>query len=35
VIERFSATRMTDRYEELYERMVGTGTASLELAAVR
>jgi glycosyltransferase involved in cell wall biosynthesis len=30
VIERFSATRMTDRYEELYARMVGTGTASKE-----
>jgi glycosyltransferase involved in cell wall biosynthesis len=25
VIERFSATRMTDRYEELYARMVGRG----------
>jgi glycosyltransferase involved in cell wall biosynthesis len=35
VIERFSATRMTDRYEELYERMAGTGPAPLELAAAR
>lgn len=30
VIERFSATRMTDRYEELYARMVGTGPAAKE-----
>ncbi|HET9850957.1 MAG TPA: glycosyltransferase family 4 protein [Candidatus Limnocylindrales bacterium] len=30
VIERFSAARMTDRYEELYARMVGTGSATRE-----
>ena len=30
VIERFSAARMTDRYEELYARMVGTGPAARE-----
>jgi glycosyltransferase involved in cell wall biosynthesis len=30
VVERFSAARMTDRYEELYARMVGTGPAAKE-----
>lgn len=30
VIERFSAARMTDRYEELYARLVGTGPATKE-----
>jgi glycosyltransferase involved in cell wall biosynthesis len=30
VVERFSAVRMTDRYEELYARMSGTGTAARE-----
>ena len=30
VIERFSAARMTDRYEELYARMLGTGDSAKE-----
>jgi glycosyltransferase involved in cell wall biosynthesis len=30
VVERFSATRMTDRYEELFARMVGRGPAMAE-----
>lgn len=30
VIERFSGARMTDRYQELYARMVGTGSATRE-----
>jgi glycosyltransferase involved in cell wall biosynthesis len=30
VIERFSAARMTDRYEELYARMTGTGAVAKE-----
>ena len=30
VIERFSATRMTDRYEELYNRMVANGAGARE-----
>jgi glycosyltransferase involved in cell wall biosynthesis len=30
VIERFSAARMTDRYEELYARMLASGPAAKE-----
>ena len=30
VVERFSAARMTDRYEELYARMLGRGPAAKE-----
>jgi len=30
VVERFSAARMTDRYEELYARMVATGPVAKE-----
>jgi glycosyltransferase involved in cell wall biosynthesis len=30
MVERFSATRMTDRYEELFARMIGRGPAMAE-----